>query len=86
MPVHRTARDEAHLSVVRRFLAGLSHDRPSPQELAAWVQFCYRHEAYDEAAQLFVLIDPRGVDGGWYRRLRRIAAVCLIRAAEESSS
>ncbi len=86
MPTRHSARDEAHLKVVRRFLAGETCDRPSPRELAAWVQFCYWHEAYVEAVQLFLLIDPRAIEGEWYRRLRRVFAVCLVRAGEVNSS
>lgn len=67
---------QAHLRVVRRFLAGELPQKPNPRELAAWVPFCYRRGAYREAAELFALVDASQIEGEYYRQLKRIASVC----------
>lgn len=67
---------QAHLRVVRRFLDGELPHKPTAQELAAWVQFCYSREAYREAAALFALLDASQLEGEHYHQLKRIAAVC----------
>jgi len=67
---------QAHLRVVRRFLAGELPQKPTARELAAWVQFCYSREAYREAVALFALLDASQIEEEYYRQLRRIAAVC----------
>ncbi|NLF03151.1 MAG: DNA methylase [Anaerolineales bacterium] len=73
---------QAHLRVVRRFLAGEIERRPNDVELAAWVRFCYSRHFYAEAAALFQQIVEERVDPQEYRELKRIAAVCRMRAGQ----
>jgi hypothetical protein len=67
---------QAHLRVVRRFIAGGLPHQPTARELAAWIQFCYSREAYGEAVALFAQMDGSQIEEEYYRRLKRIAAVC----------
>jgi DNA modification methylase len=74
--------DEAHLRVVRRFLAGDLDRRPHDWELSEWLRFCYRREAYAEAVALFQHIQPDQVEPERYRELKKIVAVCRMKAQE----
>jgi len=85
MSAQETLKDQAHLRVVRRFLAGQLPQQPTSLELAAWVQFCYSHKAYDEAVRLFALIDPAAIDAAWHATLERIVAVCRFRAGRAAA-
>ena len=71
--------DEAHLRVVRRFLAGDLDRRPNDWELSEWLRFCYHREAYVEAVALFQHIQPDRVESERYRELRKIVAVCRMK-------
>jgi len=73
---------QAHLRVVRRFLAGELDRRPDDRELCAWIRFCYNREFYTEAADLFPHINEDRVDPEEYRAVKRIAAVCRMRAGQ----
>jgi len=71
--------DEAHLRVVRRFLAGDLDRRPNDWELSEWLHFCYRREAYAEAVALFQHVQPDQVKPERYRELKKIVAVCRMK-------
>jgi len=71
--------DEAHLRVVRRFLAGDLERRPNDWELSEWLRFCYRHEAYAEAAVLFQHVQADQVELERYKELKKIVAVCRMK-------
>jgi len=71
--------DEAHLRVIRRFLAGDLDRRPNDWELSEWLRFCYRREAYTEAVALFQHIQPDQVEPERYKELKKIVAVCRMK-------
>jgi hypothetical protein len=73
--------DEAHLRVVRRFIAGNLDRRPGDRELFEWARFCYRREAYAEAVALFPHIHPDGIEPEQYKELKKIVAVCRMKAS-----
>jgi DNA modification methylase len=73
---------QAHLRVVRRFLDGELDRRPSDWELSSWIRFCYNREFYAEAAALFPHITEARVDPDEYREIKRMVAVCRMRAGE----
>ncbi|MBL7065880.1 MAG: DNA methylase [Anaerolineae bacterium] len=73
---------QAHLRVVRRFLDGDLDRRPSDRELCAWIRFCYNREFYAEAAAIFPHISETRMDPKEYREMKRIVAVCRMRAGE----
>ncbi len=73
---------QAHLRVVRRFLDGELDRRPSDYELCAWIRFCYTREFYAEAAALFPHVVEARMDPDEYREIKRIVAVCRMRAGE----
>jgi DNA modification methylase/predicted RNA-binding Zn-ribbon protein involved in translation (DUF1610 family) len=72
--------DEAHLRVVRRFLADDLDRRPNDWELSEWLRFCYHREAYAEAVALFQHIQPDQVEPERYKELKKIVAVCRMKA------
>jgi len=74
---------QAHRRVVRRFLDGELDRRPDDRELCAWLRFCYNREFYAEAAALFLHINEAHVDPQEYRAVKRIAAVCRMRAQQK---
>jgi len=74
--------DQAHLRVVRRFLDGELDRRPNDRELCAWIRFCYNREFYAEAAALFPHISETRLDPKEYREVKRIVAVCRMRAGQ----
>lgn len=76
--------DQAHLRVVRRYLAGELERRPNDVELAAWVRFCYNREFFSEAAQLFPRINENHLDPEEYRAIKRMATVSKLRVGESS--
>ena len=67
------------LGRIREFLRGRLA-RPSDEKLCDWVQFCYLFELYDEASQLFQLVDKGSVNSWLYQRTRKMAEVCRMRA------
>jgi len=73
---------QAHLRVVRRFLDGELDRRPSDWELLSWIRFCYNREFYAEAAALFPHVAESRVNPDEYREVKRIVAVCRMRAGE----
>jgi 16S rRNA G966 N2-methylase RsmD/DNA-directed RNA polymerase subunit RPC12/RpoP len=81
---------QAHLRVVRRFLdgdpssgSGRAPDRqPNDWELCAWIRFCYNREFYAEAAALFPHVVEARVNPDEYREIKRIVAVCRMRAGQ----
>jgi hypothetical protein len=73
---------QAHLRVVRRFLDGELDRRPSDRELLYWIRFCYSREFYAEAAALFPHVSEARVNPDEYREIKRIVAVCRMRAGE----
>ena len=75
---------QAHLRVIRRYLAGELERRPNDLELAAWVRFCYSREFFGEAAQLFPRINESQLDPEEYRAIKRMATVSKLRAGESS--
>ncbi len=81
MSAHKSLADEAHLRTVRRFLEGKLDRLPNDWELAEWLRFCYHREAYAEAVQLFQHIHPEHVEPERYAELKKIVAVCRMRAA-----
>ena len=80
MSARQSLADEAHLRMVRRFLDGELDRRPNDWELAEWLRFCYRREAYAEAVQLFQHIHPEHVEPERYAELKKIVAVCRMKA------
>lgn len=72
--------NEAHLRVVRRFLAGQLDRRPNDWELSEWLRFCYHREAYAEAVALFQHIQPDRVEPEQYKELKKIVTVCRMKA------
>lgn len=71
--------NEAHLRVVRRFLAGQLDRRPNDWELSEWLRFCYHREAYAEAVALFQHIQPDRVEPEQYKELKKIVTVCRMK-------
>lgn len=71
---------QAHLRVVRRFLAGQLERRPDDRELAAWLRFCYSREFYAEAVQLFDHLAADRLEPQDYREVKRMAAVSRVKA------
>ena len=74
---------QAHLRVVRRFLEGELDRRPSDRELCAWIRFCYNREFYAEAVALLPHVNEARTDRQEYREVKRIVAVCRMRARHE---
>jgi len=81
MSARQTLADEVHLRVVQRFLDGKLERRPHDVELAEWVRFCYFRGAYAEAVKLFPQIALDRLDGKLQSELRKIVAVCRMRAS-----
>lgn len=79
MSAHQSLADEAHLRTVRRFLDGQLDRRPNDWELAEWLRFCYKREAFAEAVALFPHISPEQVEPARYAELKKIVAVCRMR-------
>jgi hypothetical protein len=73
---------EAHLRVIRRFLAGQSDHRPSNREVAAWVQFAYNRGAYPEAVALYRHVDELQLEPKYVKELRKMIAVCRMKAGQ----
>ena len=73
---------QAHLRVVRRFLDGELDLRPSDWELLSWIRFCYNREFYAEAVALFPHVGETRVNPDEYGEIKRIVAVCRMRAGE----
>lgn len=73
---------QAHLRVIRRYLAGELERQPNHQELAAWLRFCYSREFFSEAAQLFPHIDDTRLDPAEYKAISRMATVSKMRVGE----
>ncbi len=73
---------QAHLRVVRRYLAGELDRRPGQLELAAWLRFCYSREFFSEAAQLFPHLDETQLEAEDYRAIKRMATVSKMRAGQ----
>ncbi len=73
---------EAHLRVIRRFLAGQSDLGPSNRELAEWVRFAYHHEVYAEAVALYAHVDESQLEPEYVKALRKIVAVCRLKAGQ----
>ncbi len=80
MSSRQSLADEAHLRTVRRYLAGQLDRRPNDWELAEWLRFCYRREAYAEAVNLFPHIHPDHIEPARYAELKKVVAVCRLRA------
>ncbi len=74
---------QAHLRVVRRYLAGELDRQPGSQELAAWLKFCYTREFYSEASQLFPQIDETQLDPDEYKTIKRMATVSKMKAGQD---
>jgi 16S rRNA G966 N2-methylase RsmD/DNA-directed RNA polymerase subunit RPC12/RpoP len=70
---------------IHRYLNGMLTRKLTNEELCQWVEFCYRNEMYKEASRLFSGIDDSSVDTELWRRTKRIAEACQLRAAEEGS-
>ena len=70
---------DQQLAQIRTFLQGRSA-RPSDEVLCDWVQFCYTFEMFDEGYELFKLVAPTAVNDWLYRRAKKLAQVCRIRA------
>jgi len=70
---------DQQLAQIRTFLQGRSA-RPSDEVLCDWVQFCYTFEMFDEGYELFKLVAPSAVNDWLYRRAKKLAQVCRIRA------
>jgi hypothetical protein len=81
MSARQSLADEAHLRTMRRFLKGELERRPGDRELVEWLRFCYRREAYAEAVALFPHIHPDQVEAERYAELKKIVAVCRMKAA-----
>lgn len=79
MSARQSLADEAHLRTVRRFLDGQLDRRPGDAELAEWLRFCYKRDAYAEAVAIFPHIHPEQVEPERYAELRKIVAVCRMR-------
>lgn len=72
---------QAHLRVIRKYLAGETDQRPPNVELAAWVRFAYSREAHREAVELYARVDEAQLDPAEVKTLRKMVAVCRIKAA-----
>jgi hypothetical protein len=81
MSARQSLADEAHLRTVRRFLDGQLDRRLGDAELAEWLRFCYQRAAYAEAVALFSHIHPEQIEPARYAELRKIVAVCRMRAS-----
>lgn len=72
---------EAHLRVIRKYLAGQSDHQPHNRELAEWVRFAYHREAYAEAVALYAHLDEGPLEPEFAKSLRKIVAVCKLKTA-----
>lgn len=73
---------QAHLRVVQRFLAGGLDRQPNDWELCSWIRFCYNREFYAEAVALFAHVSEARLNPDEYREIKRIVAVCRMRAGQ----
>ncbi len=63
---------------IRELLTGRAA-RPSDERLCDLVQLCYTLGLYEEARDLFALVDPGAVNAWWYERTQKLARVCALR-------
>ena len=73
---------QAFLRAVRRFLDGEVDRHPNDRELCLWVRHCYKLEFYAEAVALMAHVHEDRVDPQEIRELKRIVAVCRMRAGQ----
>lgn len=74
---------QAHLRVVQRFLDGDLDRQPNDWELCSWIRFCYNREFFAESMTLFAHVDEARVNPDEYREIKRIVAVCRMRAGQK---
>jgi len=65
----------SELRSIRDSLAGRAA-RPTDEHLCDMVQFCYTFELYQEACDLFALVDQPATNPWLYQRTARLASVC----------
>lgn len=75
---------EAHLRVIRKYLAGDIDRQPYNRELAEWVRFAYHREAYAEAVALYAHLDEGPLEPEFAKSLRKIVGVCKMKIAMTS--
>ena len=71
---HEILDDE--IATIHSYLNGQLINCPSDEKLCDWIHFCYSLELYQEASELFPLIEKSGVNPWYYERSRKIAHVC----------
>lgn len=84
MSAQQVITDQARARQIQRYLAGKSELQPTGVELCGWVEFAYQQELFTEATRLFDAIHEPDVDADLYRKTRKIAQVCRMRAGNIS--
>ncbi len=78
--------DQAHLRVIRKYLAGESEHRPTQWQLVEWIRFAYRREAFPEVVGLAAQVDESQVDPSFRKEYKKIVAVSRMRADKSGNS
>ena len=82
MSARQEVTDRARMRQIRRYVAGELDLQPTDVELCGWIQFAYDHEMFGEAVRLFAGVHEPDVDEELYRKTRKIAQACRMRAGQ----
>lgn len=75
--------DQAHIRVIRKYLAGESEYRPTQWQLVEWLRFAYRREAFPEVVGLAAQVDELQVDPSFGKEYKKIVTVSRMRAKSQ---
>jgi DNA modification methylase len=86
MSARQEVADQARMRQIHRYLAGELDLNPTSTELCGWIEFAYEHNMFEEAVQLFAVVHQPSVDEALYRKTRKIARACRMRAGQSAGN
>ena len=72
----RTARQ------IDEYLKGTIERAPTETEICEWIEFCYNNGLHQEGADLLHHINEKGVAPELFKKTKKIAEVCKLKALE----
>jgi hypothetical protein len=67
---------------IDEYLKGTIEYTPTDTEICAWIEFCYNNDLYQEGAELLRYVNEKTVDSELYKKTKKIAEICKIKAWE----